>query len=308
MINIRLGLSGEYRMVVSKDPECKEIVSVNSFKNLITDNGFELIGTTSIRSDFTNICSRFCVGSGSTAPAVTDTSLANLVAVANSIPTTSVYTSYDDGYTQTIFSYQFGIGVAAGNLSEIGIGASASSLFSRALILDSGGNPTTITVLPNEYLTVYYTLRCAIPKTDQTFTFTADIGGAPTSVTAVVRPARANSSTDESWRLRTGIGQSGGTAGAVYSGSLGTPISVPSGASSMVAQSYYTVQSYSASSLQRKADIDLTINQGNLAGGVIKSIVHTLGPGCWQIEFTPGIPKNNTQTAKFTIGYSWGRV
>lgn len=308
MINIRLGLSGEYRMVVSKDAECKEIVSVNSFKNLITDNGFELIGTTTISTNFTNICARFCVGSGSTTPAVTDTSLANLVAVAISAPTTSVSTSYDDGYTQTIFSYQFGAGFAAGNLSEIGIGESASSLFSRALILDSGGNPTTITVLPNEYLTVYYTLRCAIPKTDQTFTFTADIGGTPTSVTAVVRPARANSSTENSWRLRTGIGQIGGNAGGVYAGSLGTPISTPSGASLSISQSDYTVQSYSASSLQRKADIDFTINQANLSGGVIKSIVHTLGPGCWQIEFTPGIPKNNTQTAKFTIGYTWGRI
>jgi hypothetical protein len=39
-------------------------------------------------------------------------------------------------------------------------------LYSRALILDGALNPTTITVLSNEYLTVYYQQRIQMPLTD----------------------------------------------------------------------------------------------------------------------------------------------
>lgn len=66
-----------------------------------------------------------------------------------------------EGFGWTRLTRQFGEGVAAGIVAEVGAGwaASGDTLFSRALITDGAGNPTTITVLSDEYLTVIYELR-----------------------------------------------------------------------------------------------------------------------------------------------------
>lgn len=66
-----------------------------------------------------------------------------------------------EGFGWTRLTRQFGEGVAAGIIAEVGAGwaANGDTLFSRALITDGAGNPTTITVLSDEYLTVIYELR-----------------------------------------------------------------------------------------------------------------------------------------------------
>ena len=56
-------------------------------------------------------------------------------------------------------TWRFGQGVAAGNISEVGLGWGNSNLWNRALIKDANGNPTTITVLSDEYLDVVSEIR-----------------------------------------------------------------------------------------------------------------------------------------------------
>src|SRR5690606_33479952 len=160
-------LGGRFRLVTSKDAECKQVVEdTGFFDNLITNTGMNRVGTvttnsTSSLTSFTNLCGRFVVGSGSAVPQFTDTALQNPVAFATGNPVLdNESSSYDRGWFEMTVRHQFGQGEAAGNLSEIGIQHTSASgpLWSRALILDGQGNPTTITVLPDDFLTCYYTL------------------------------------------------------------------------------------------------------------------------------------------------------
>src|SRR5690606_39029584 len=111
------------------------------------------------------------------------------------------------GYKENSCRHQFGQVKSAGNLSEVGILRSSTTgpLWSRALILDGQGNPTTITVLPDDFLTCYYTLRIMIPKEDAVFNIDVDYGEdgiVPTVVTG--RPLNANSSSvGDGWGLQT---------------------------------------------------------------------------------------------------------
>src|SRR5690554_1835389 len=209
---VRLG--GRFRAVVSKDAECKQVVEdTGFFDNLITNTGMNRVGEVTTNSGntlngFIALCGRFVVGSGSAEPQFTDTALQNPVAFASANPVLdNESSSYERGWYEITVRHQFGQGEAAGNLSEIGIQHTSSSgpLWSRALILDGQGNPTTITVLPDDFLTCYYTLRIMIPKEDAVFNIDVDYdedGIVPTVVTG--RPLEADNSNPMSgWGLQT---------------------------------------------------------------------------------------------------------
>lgn len=149
------------------------------FDNLITDGGLS-------RFRFEHSYADYCfVGSGNTPPANADTQLQNRLAVTSDTysSTTNFVSAVTPMYASCSRFFEFPIGTAAGNLSEIGAGWFISSgvygLFSRALILDSEGLPTTITILPTEVLRVVYTVRMYIPEGDTTGTVTlaGNVGG-----------------------------------------------------------------------------------------------------------------------------------
>src|SRR5690606_4303633 len=178
------------------------VVDTGFSDHVITKTGMHPIGAmppviNSAINVFNTLCGRFVVGSGSATPQFTDTSLQNPVAFAsaNSV-LDSQSSNYVRGWYEITVRHQFGQGQAAGNLSEIGIQHTSASgpLCSRALILDGQGNPTSITVLPDDFLTCYYTLRIMIPKEDVVFNIDVDYdedGIVPTVVTG--RPLNANS-------------------------------------------------------------------------------------------------------------------
>lgn len=175
-----MGLAGRFTFTVTRQNGEKEVVA--DFPNLILNSGLDLMVTRSM-----SVLLAACrVGSGSTTPAVGQTLLANQVAST----TTPQGTNYLDGRGEAVpyigweLTKRFNTGVAAGNLSEVGMSPTASastSLFSRALILDSGGNPTTITVLPSEILDVTYTLKMYLGVAPVVSTHT--VSGVPTTVT-----------------------------------------------------------------------------------------------------------------------------
>ena len=131
-------------------------ISTGWFDNLITDRGLRaLLGYDRI--------SAYCVvGSSSQVPAATDTTLVNRISSARS--SLSQEHGYDatDGTGWTRRTYSFSAGQATGNVREVGITLTTSStgnMLSRALVRDASGQPATITVLADEYLTVIYELR-----------------------------------------------------------------------------------------------------------------------------------------------------
>lgn len=319
-MNIKMpptALSGQFRMVVSED-EAGERVKHDTgfFDNLITDVGMNRVGevatneSSGIRA-FRALCGQFVVGSGSTTPAFTDTSLAAPVAFAGVEPLLdSESSSYTRGWYEITVRHQFGQGQAVGNLSEIGIQHTSLSgpLWSRALILDGSGNPTTITVLPDDFLTCYYTLRIMIPQEDAVFNIDVDYdedGVVPTVVTA--RPLAANSpSPTAGWGLQTARTSSGATL-QFYSGGLAVPTAnVPLGSTVAPATSTFTVVPYVTDSHQRFLTRTNGLNDHNsqtLRTAQLEALM-----GCWQVEFDPPLQKNNTQIMQLTFGYSWARA
>src|SRR5690606_35009112 len=311
-------LGGRFRLVTSKDAECKQVVEdTGFFDNLITNTGMNRIGevntnTTVTGSAFNTLCGRFVVGSGQTPPAFTDTALQAPVAFASANPVVdSESSSYDRGWFEMTVRHQFGLGEAAGNLSEIGIQHTSASgpLWSRALILDGQGNPTTITVLPDDFLTCYYTLRIMIPKEDAVFNINVDYdedGIVPTVVTG--RPLAAdNPSPTGGWGLQT-AGTSG-TAGRllVYTGGLSTPTATwPLGSPASTATQTFSTVPYVTDSFERYITRTNGLNEHN--SQELRTVVLYALMGYWQIEFDPPLQKDNTQTMQMTFGYSWARA
>ncbi len=181
-------LSGHFKLEVI-NPSTGAVKRSLEFDNLILNNGLNRFTATSITT--TSAMNRICIGTGTIAPDVNQTALQSFS--ASTIATSAnVYQSSTNSLNGTLYSVtstrlRFLVGTLNGNYSEIGAGWSDTQLFSRALILDVNGNPTTITVLSDEALDVTYTLRMYIPQTD--FNTSVTITGVGTDIPLTIRPA-----------------------------------------------------------------------------------------------------------------------
>lgn len=301
-----IGVSGQFRMVVSSDAEMQDVKhDTGYFDNLITDVGMNRMGTTNIDNVLT-LVGRFGVGSGSAVPQFSDTALGNVVAQSSQNPTIVSETSeYLRGYSEAVLRYQFPQGAAAGNLSEIGMRA-GDEQWSRALILNALGAPTTLTVLPTDFLTCFYSIRFSIPKVDAVYNIDVDYGEdgiVPTLVTC--RPLGANSTLTNGWVIRSGRPASGSSGLRAHTGALVDPTAtILSGPIGYVPNSVF--EPYIQNSFQKYTTLKAglaDINSSNL-----RSFQNNTLPGNWQIEFDPPLVKNNTHTMDLTFGVSWARA
>ena len=182
--------------------------------------------------------------------------------------------------------------------------STTGNLFSRALILDSGGTPTTITILADETLDVIYEWRLYPKETDNTGTvvFTGNLGGSYDYIlrSAYLGVAQGNGI----WNMLASYSNIGGGA-YCYNGDIGAITSLPSGTAgsnpSIVANSYVN------GSYERSYTISFTLAQGNLSGG-IRSVKFNAGQTLQQIQFDPAIPKTANDIVSFVVKISWGRV
>lgn len=271
---------------------------LGEFENLLLDGGLNGCGTAQMMA----ACA---VGSGSTAPIVTNTQLENLInSTTNRIAQTIGGDASGYGWIRT--TYQFAAGSAAGNISEIGIGNTATNLLSRTLIKDGSGNPTSITVLSNEYFNVQYEVRGYPPAAD--VTFNATIQGV--IYACVIRPCLIGTSAWAPWFMfNVATTHSGDHADGddveLYDGDIGPMTGRPSGSSYGVGQivySGYVNNSLSVSAITPPIGLDAA----NFSTG-IKSIEFGTSCGRWQCSFTPPIPKDNTKTLALNLSASWSR-
>lgn len=176
-------LAGRYQLTV-RNTEGQITRQTPWFDNLITNNGLDLIfNTPSYAFGVKDLNISCFVGTGSATPVVTDSTLqAYLASGSTSSTDSAVYVVGPPPYWYQRRTYRFGTGVAAGNLSEVGVGAAFNNLFSRSLIKDNVGNPITITVLSDEVLDVTYELRVYPPTAD--YSFNVILNGVSTSVLA----------------------------------------------------------------------------------------------------------------------------
>lgn len=294
-IETSVGLKGHFTLSVKRPDR----TDVYEFDNLITNAGLNSIGDATY-STAQNIA--FClVGSGSTAPANTDSALQSFIAGRGVASTSNSVLSDHGAYIST---FVFAQGAVVGNLAEVGIASKADNtgmLFSRALVLDGGGSPTTITVTSIDILTVTYELDLYWPTSDTTVTLT---DGA-TSYTVTCRAADSTNA----FYWASGIYNIGSGGNNVwynvtaYTGSLGSITGKPAtGIGSLVS---YTRGSYTPGSYMRTDTVLIDINTWN---GNLTAFEWTSPVGAYQFGFSPAIAKDNTKTLSLARTITWARV
>ena len=306
-------LAGLWRLQARR-PDGRVRVDTGWFPNLITDVGLDIPGTS---SSWVQSC---VVGTGNTPPSVSDTALvAQIASTSNRIENVGGSNQTADRYTFARTTFRFAAGAAAGNVAEIGIlgGSGGSVLLSRALILDGGGSPTTLTILSDEVLDATYEIRNYPPLTDVVTTM--DITGVTHDI--VIRASEV----DSLWSMFGGgsslpIGWQAGAAtrGAhVYpsTSTLGDVTSSPSGTGA--GDSSRSTGSYTAGTYQRSFSNTWDLSSGNVSGGIAAARVtcgsQPSGAGestcglAFQISFDPVIPKNNTNNLVLNWRQSWAR-
>lgn len=281
------------------------IVRELKFHNLITNAALEILGTrnnSGIATE-TNTCR---VGTGSTPPAPTQTSLVSPVGTSSTAGVTksSGNSGSDPYYYRLVREYVFNPGQATGNLAEIGffsLYSSPSNLMgSRALILDELGNPTTLTVLPDEYLYVTYEIR-------------VHVGSLADVQTSIV----LGSETYDVNIRKLGVAQNDGLWTTGRSPWITSPYQVTnSDAQPAVTESFLpsgvsagsgNVQPYVSGTMRRSVSCVYSPTVGNVAGGIRMLSVTGSGWQGFSLLFDKPIPKDNTKTLSFMFTTQWGR-
>jgi hypothetical protein len=309
-IPAKVGLEGRFTLTVT-DEEGR-VKARREFKNLITNLGLNGIGTNG--SMWTSV---ICLGTGTTDPQETDTALSGTI-YSIALPYNALYGPPYHGnvtssprYSWSRWTVQTPKGAAQGTWTEIGVGRSSSALWSRELILDAIGNPTSLVVTAIDYLTLEYELRVYYNETD--VTGTQVISGISYDFTARLLgqdDALAARMVIGSWMNAASIG---GRAGLkVYNGALNAIMIAPGGAVAETGR-FYTVASYINNSYTKINSYPLLEADGNLAGGVAVAVPMIIGDyfdggaAPYKISFSPAYPKDATKTGSLSFSFTWAR-
>ncbi|MDH1660785.1 hypothetical protein N5E02_05070 [Stenotrophomonas sp. GD03777] len=272
-------------------------IAAEWFPNLITNAGLDRMGSV---GDYMSSC---MVGSGNAAPAETDTALQARVASTSNINVQSNNSNVSPRYGWRRRTFRFAAGAAAGNLSEVGVGWTSTAVFSRALILDGSGNPTTITVLSDEVLDVTYELRFYISEAD--VNFNVDISG--TTYACVARPA--NLGEDISTQIGTieicvNTQDRANGVRAFETQVLGAVTGQPAGPDASPLA--FSNSTYVNGTRYKETVVTAGLNSGNFSTGL--GSIRVDNSFCdWQINFTPKIPKDATKVLTLNVRSAWSR-
>lgn len=156
-VQINNSVGARFKLVARKASTEEITRETEWFKNIVLDTGLNRM---SVGAWF----ERVRVGSGNSTPVASQTQLDNTIASTTTIlggsESTSKQTTTSPYYVAAKRTYRFPEGVAAGNISEVGCGwGNGLDLWNRALVKDLNGNPTTITVLSDEFLDVIVEVR-----------------------------------------------------------------------------------------------------------------------------------------------------
>ncbi len=311
-LNLETKLSGEYKLVISRGDGTVE--ETGWFKNIILDTGLDRMGITTTGIYATQYAR---VGTGTSTPVATQTSLD--AQIAFSAATNQANSAVNSGTplynTLITTSFAFAQGAVVGNIAEVGIGwaTTGTSLFSRALILDNTGSPTTLTLVSIDQLTVYYRITVTPVLTDTT----GSVVISSTTYGYTARICNAGSFASNVYMFATAPISANGVLGPVASTThaAGTALSaittVPANASGTAGT--VTQGSYSPGSYFRDDVWNWSISQGNATGGIqIITLSYSGNPSGgnikYQFRFDTVIPKTNTNTLGLTVRISWTRV
>lgn len=321
MFDAKFKVSGKYKAVV-RGPDMAVRRETGWFDNIVTNAGIQmLLGGASSTSGTESFNISCCVGSGNATPTAGDTQLASFVAGSQNgavISSGSTRNSTTAPYYSRIeITWRFGMGAAAGNISEVGVanlGANPNAstiLFSRALIRDASGNPTTITILSDEYLDITYHLYIYAPA-ETTGSFNQTIDGSQVAFSYTMRACNMSTGGTPNNSQGWAGANAGGTAlptvmakalgGSNYTSvypspsTLGAVSGVPSGTAAIIP----TASSAAGNYALKYRDLTYTAALGD-ANITFDAYKMQFNIGCMQMKISPPIAKVGTKTYNFTI-------
>ena len=302
-MNTNIGMTGEFRCVVKKsDGSIKTDTGYQ--KNLILNQGLDFFGGVK-GTDMMAYC---VIGSGNSQPIYTQNKLDAITTYAIGVDFSDKY-DYDasrDGNlykTNKVRQYTFK-GLNDVNISEVGLASEFSSttdyyLCTRALIKDSQGVPTTITVLSGEVLEIYYKLWQVFDTTDKvgTINLLDGVGGS----VAYNYSSKVVTNTQESVNY---FGKTAIFTNRWYVLYPSTETSTPSYSSPDTYQ--YSEYVYGSYKIVVTFPLDIGDANGNIRLMTIPSF------SLWTIRFgsvadDSPITKTDTQTLTIPVEVSWGR-
>lgn len=301
-LNTNIGVKGRYKIEkVFNAGSCLEykVPLTGWFDNLVLDNGLNKFMTASFREGNSTIF----LGSGNSTPVVGQLALDSVRGSSSSASWSTGNYGAPNYIKWARIIARFNAGNCTGNISEVGCGASGS-LISRALILDSGGNPTTITKLSDEVLDVTFELHIqqATGDTSGGFTLTGSKGG---SYTYTMRAADIDVGLN--YQFYVFLTEYNDAKVIGYSGSINSITGLPSGTS------YYpdssTWSSYISGSFQR----NLTSYWGLASGNSSTGLASLLCQVCYrtvyfQAQLNTPIMKTSSDVLTIVSRYTVNRV
>ena len=307
-MNTNIGMTGEFRCVVKKSDGSTKI-DTGYQKNLILNQGLNFFGG----GNGTDMMAYCVIGSGNSQPVYTqnklDTAITGVVGIVDSYKYD--YDAARDGNlykTNKVCKYSF-TGLNNVNISEVGLASNYSNtttyyLCTRALIKDSQGNPTTITVLTGEILEIYYKLWAVYDTTDKTGKINV-LDGAGNQV-AYNYKARLMKVGDAAYTGYVNSLSRDWKKQYLYSGDLVAIMGTPSG--KLYSSNYLVSPPYVLDSYKLVYSFEVGVMDGD--GQIRTYALEVLG--YWQIRFgsvadDSPITKTNTQTLSIPIEVSWGR-
>lgn len=299
-LRINTELQGFFRVEVLRAGKVRS--DTGWFPNLITNQGMDRLGETSSASVY-----GYChVGSGNATPAESDVALQSFIASRSPRSATSFGVDGEGGYAWRRNEWTFLEGAAAGNIAEVATAwaLTGNTIFSRALVKDSQGNPTTVTVLADEFLRVSWEHRRYWPTADVSGSVanSGNIGGSFNWTTRTAQNA--------SWKIQETQGalyMNSGIANSNYYGTvaLGDISSEPSGTRG--GTSGVTQLAYIAGSYKRKVTLNYGLTQGINAAGPLGGLKFQFNGAIFQAVIEPAILKLDSQLLDITISCTWAR-
>ena len=294
-VQINNSVGARFKLVARKASTEEITRETTWFKNIVLNTGLNQmsVGTW---------IDRVRVGSGNSTPVASQTQLDNTIASTNTVLSGSgsvpKQTTTPPYYVAAKRTYRFSEGVAAGNISEVGCGwGNGLDLWNRALVKDLNGDPTTITVLSDEFLDVIVEVRYYPTQSfSGSFNLLNKTGAIVSSHTFTGLPFFSESGAPSFSKVF-------GASTFLYSGSMNNVTTEPSSYIGYVD----TISTYpSPKTLTCTNSLPLTS-----ANGSIKTILQTFstiasGSG-YKFEIAPPIVKTNQMVLSFTFSISWNR-
>lgn len=295
-VQINNSIGARFKLVARKASTEEITRETEWFKNIVLDTGLN-------RMSVGDWLEKVRIGSGNSTPVASQTQLDNTIASSTTVlsgsESISKQTTTPPYYVAAKRTYRFPEGVAAGNISEVGCGwGNGLDLWNRALVKDLNGNPTTITVLSDEFLDVIIEVRYYPTQSfSGNFNLLNKTGQIISNHTYTGLPQFSENSV-------VSFNKVGGAIVEIYSGSMNGVTTNPSSSLGSV----YSTSTYpSPKTLTCTNSFPLTSANGSIK--TVSQGFSTISSGgtVYKFEINPPIVKTNQMVLSFTFSISWNR-